>query len=112
MQRIRQRLSRKVSREMTSGSFWFAAKPIEKAPEPDKQRLAIQDDFGIDHKGLFVSPLGVWSSLIFKTQLFLLFHPVLRSCKCFKPVRSPKGLVKRDLLTIGNVSQLDCSADF
>ena len=100
-----------VTKGVQRNDFFFVAKPIRKASETYKQRLAIQDDFGINHEGLFVSPLGVWSSLILKTQLFLLFHPVLRSCECFKPGRSSKGLVKRNLLTISNVSQLDCGAD-
>ena len=73
--------------------------------------MAIQDDFDIEHQGLFVSPLGVGSSLMFKTQLFLLFHPVLRSCECFKPGRIPNGLVVRKLLPIYHVSQLDLGAD-
>ena len=55
----------------------FVAQPIRKTPEAEEQRMAIQDDFDINHLGLFVSPLGVGSMLVFKTQLFLLYHPVL-----------------------------------
>ena len=90
----------------------LVAKPIRKTPEPQEQRLTIQDDFGIDHEGLFIRPLGVGSMLMLQPQLFLLFHPVFRSGKCFKPRRVADGLVIRDLLTISNVSQLDCAAEF
>ena len=91
---------------------FLVAKPIRKTTKSDPQRLTIQDDFDIDHQGLLVGPLSVGSSLVFKTQLFLLFHPVLRRCKSFKPGRIPNGLVVRKLLPIGNVSQLDLGADF
>ena len=74
--------------------------------------MAIQNDFGIEHRGLFVSPLGVGSMLMLQPQLFLLFHPVFRSGKCLKPGRVADGLVIRDLLTISNVSQLYCAAEF
>ena len=90
---------------------WLVAKPIRKTPESEIQRLAIQDDFDIEHQGLLVSPLGVGSSLVFKTQLFLLFHPVLCHCECFKPGRRPSGLVVRKLFPIYQVSQLDLGAD-
>ena len=55
----------------------LVAKPIRKAPEPQEQRLTIQDDLDIEKQGLFVSPLGVGSALVLETQLFLLFHPVV-----------------------------------
>ena len=99
-----------VAKGVKENDVSLVAKPIGKATESDGQRLAIQNDFGVDHEGLFVNPLGVGPVLIFKTQLFLLFHPVLRSCKCFKPGRLTDGFVIRDLLTIGNVPQLSCAA--
>ena len=90
---------------------FLVVKPIRKTTKSDPQRLAIQDDFDIDHQGLLVGPLSVGSSLVFKMKLFLLFHPVLRRCECVKPRRIPNGLVVRKLLSIGNVSQLDLGAD-
>ena len=89
----------------------LVAKPIRKTPKAKIQRLAIQDDFDIEHLGLLVSPLGVGSSLVFKTQFFLLFHPVPRRCKCPKPGKRLKVLVVRKLFSIYHVSQLDLSAD-
>ena len=55
----------------------LVAKPIEKTPEAEEQRMAIQDDFDINHLGLLVSPLGVGPSLVFKPQLFLPAYPGL-----------------------------------
>ena len=55
----------------------LVAKAIGKTPETEEQRMAIQDDFDINHQGLLVSPLGVGPSLVFKPQLFLLAHPGL-----------------------------------
>ena len=89
----------------------LVAKPIRKTAEPYEQRLAIQDDFHIEHQGLFVSPLGVGPSLVLETQLFLLFHLVVRRRECFEPGRRPNGLVERKLLPIYNVSQLDLGSD-
>ena len=54
---------------------FLIAKPLRKTPESEKQRLTIQDDFDIKHQGIFVSPLGVGSSLVFKTQLFPVVSP-------------------------------------
>ena len=93
-----------VSKGVERKDSVLVAKPIRKTTKPETQRLTIQDDFDINHQGLFISPLGVWSSLLLKTQLFLLFHPVLRRCECFKPGRLPKGLVVRKLLFIYHVS--------
>ena len=89
----------------------LVAKPIRKAPEPQEQRLVIQDDLDIEKQGLFVSPLGVGSALVLETQLFLLFHLVVRRREGFKPGRRPNGLVVRKLLSIYHVSQLNLGAD-
>ena len=100
-----------VPKDVERNNSSLVAKPIRKAPKPQEQRLAIQNDLDIEHEGLFISPLGVGSSLVLEAQLFLLFHPVVRRSECFKPGRRPNGLVERKLLPIYRVSQLNLGAD-
>ena len=100
-----------VPKGVQSNDVSFVAKPIRKAPKSESQRLAIQDDLDIEHQGLFVSPLGVGPSLMLKTQLFLVLHPVARCREGFKLGGRPNGLVVRKLLSIYHVSQLNLGAD-
>ena len=66
-----------VTKGVQGNDFCFVAKPIGKATQTYEQRLAIQDDFDIDHEGLFVSPLGVGSSLIFQDATLPVVSPSL-----------------------------------
>ena len=50
-----------VSKGVERKDSVLVAKPIRKTTKPETQRLTIQDDFDINHQGLFISPLGVWS---------------------------------------------------